>query len=380
MWQITEPLLGLNAIKIEQFGAHPYRAFLAVAFLVSVAQRVVVKFRAYEKIAQLAEGGVSAPEIDPLVALSDSKATISTVVSTLDTISHGEVAADDLLKNWKYKNEGVAILNLLRSLGLISIRAISQRLTVRANSDIATDFLTSMARHLEEDAPFIGAFDDAETNINERYRLRELIRRMEQSRVNWAKFKRRPAAKVARHAKSSLIIIKAIVGGETCILMQWSESWGRRDGDGRTSSNSGYYWFIGGLMEPKDEGNLIKCAVREVSEELGVDAGDVQLIEQPLFMCTDRRVSRRVGLYTEFEYYVFAATLRLSPAVPQFVQPEWTRALSIHSASGEATIPRQMRWRTWMEIKNDPLLQEDASVIVSELEKHLGAVPLQPHA
>jgi hypothetical protein len=46
----------------------------------------------------------------------------------------------------------------------------------------------------------------------------------------------------------------------------------------------------------------------------------------------------------------------------------------------KCAVPRQMEWLTWQGIKGDRLLNEDAGVIVDELEKHLNAVPLQPHA
>jgi 8-oxo-dGTP pyrophosphatase MutT (NUDIX family) len=336
-----------------------------------------VKGRAWEKVALLAVAAKVRPSPDPLVALRDPGIALPATVSMLENIakhSDDSIVAEQVLAGW---DDGAAILVMLRNLGLISITPIAGTVAVRAVSSVAADFLLSMGLHLEERAPFVGAFGDVERNVEERRRLRELIRHMEQNRVDLAKSKGR-SPRVGRDVESALIIIKAEFSGEECILMQWSESWGRRTGDGRATADSGYYWFIGGMMEPADGGSLLRCAAREVGEEVGIDPADVQLFAQALFTHTDVRVSRRVGLYSKLVYHIFGATLRLSPAVSQIIQLKWTRELSVHTPHGVGTIPRQMRWRTWQEIKADPLLRKDAGGIVDELEKHLSEVPLQP--
>jgi 8-oxo-dGTP pyrophosphatase MutT (NUDIX family) len=381
VWGILEPLLGVNAVTPVQMGTHAPLIFAATVILVAVGHRLVIKSRARHQIALYAESAAATPRPEPLLALRFPDAVLESLRCALEKISqhsNESVAVSDLLGEQTRTQEIAAVLAMLRGLGLISVTQIGVTLAVRAVSDVAADFLLSMALHLEERAPFVGIFGEAERNMNERFRVREIIRKTEQNRVALAKVSGR-VARAARRAESALVVIKANFDGEDCVLMQWSESWGRRDGDGRASGDPGYYWFIGGVMESQDEGSFARCATREICEELGVGVGDVQLFAQVLFQRSDVRVSRRVGLYTEYVYHVFAATLRPSPETAKVVQLEWVREMSVHTRGhGPGMIPRQMRWRKWSEIRQDMLLREDAGVIVDELEKHLQAVPLQP--
>lgn len=252
-------------------------------------------------------------------------------------------AADDGLLRYRL----TSVLALLRDLQLVEV---SNDGIVSARADLATYFVRSLGLHLQQQVDLIGGWDEQGHDDVQAQRARSFVRLVEEHRSAT-----QPNPLPVRQATVAIVLIKSITAGEHLYLMQFSRSWGE------------YFWFVGGYLEPNKDSTPVDCAYRELREELAVELPAVISL-QPVAEVSDVRISKRLGLLTDYRYHVFHAVLRSDDAR---VQQLWQREFTLRSSGHQ---DRQNRWMTWDQIEAQPELQANVSPLLNALREK--AAPL----
>jgi 8-oxo-dGTP pyrophosphatase MutT (NUDIX family) len=284
-------------------------------------------------------------------------AVLSALADPSSNVTVGNLARDDSngtgIGSAIPEVQAVAISVLLRDLGLVKI---DERGVPRPVSELASCFLRSMSAHLREELEFIGGWTE-EGRENPRAQVpRRILRSIEERRVESVG---RDRAAPSRVAQSAIALIKAERNGESVYLTQLSDSWGEP-----------YYWFIGGVRETSDR-DILDCLHRELREELNFTRSDVLFAKQ-MRIVFDRRISERLGAFTEYRYEVFFVQLESdSKAVSVLCRP----FPEVETYHGMAKFLRKNKWQTWAELESDPNLRKHALVLLEALKNDVAKLP-----
>jgi 8-oxo-dGTP pyrophosphatase MutT (NUDIX family) len=226
--------------------------------------------------------------------------------------------------------------------GLGIVRSLNGR--SQCVSESAEAFLASLQAHfLDGNARYFGDWSAMKTD--ERHRLAEMLTQWEGYRIRTAP---NGDPRPSRRTKAALALIRADLVGEPRFIMISSPTWER----------SGPWWFPGGAQRSQDSGDLRNTVVREACEELALDPDNIR---QPHSRgrCSERRLSKRVGLFTDYNYEIFAVQLKqLLPAL---------RVVEGRIQTEERL--EHFKWLPWNEILNSPFLSADASCIIDLLRQ-----------
>ncbi|MES2793897.1 MAG: NUDIX domain-containing protein [Planctomycetota bacterium] len=244
------------------------------------------------------------------------------------------------------QHAAIAVVSMLRNLGLFYIDGNG---LVSPVSERAHAFTSCIALSLKEGTHLFGDWSAVGHKNPQSQNLRAILGKAEGFRVT----KLGKHATPTRNARSAIALIKAKHRDGDRFLLQMSHAW----------EPDGYYWFIGGVMDPGDK-NIVECACRELLEELRLERPMIQSVV-PLRTVDDFRISARIGALTSYEYTLCSVVL----------DPSRTRVKEIHRMEHDDEIPvswttgrRQNRWHTWEEILTSPGIRRNASCILKALK------------
>src|SRR5262249_36934460 len=145
-------------------------------------------------------------------------------------------------------------------------------------------------------------------------------------------------------------LIRRDITGVPHFLMLKSDRW----------NSAGAWWFVGGTEEEQDNGSLEKTVRREMREEMCLVDEDILEIKS-LKSVKDLRISKRLGVYTDFEYQIFSVQLsQTSDRVRQFFSP----APKVTVYYAKATREHEFGWLKWDELLQNADLIQDAQPII----------------
>ena len=243
----------------------------------------------------------------------------------------------------------------LQALGLVGISAKG----VRPVSPAADSFLMSLAAHLRDGNESFMADWRSGTNEPAGQHLIELVQSIEEHRIASA-----PGGnpRPARQVRAAIALIRADFGGAPHFLVIKSHTWRRE----------GAWTPVMGGEEYEDGRDLVSTVRREVQEEMKLHRDDIVDVRE-LIAAKDKRVSKRLGLLTEYEYVIFAVQLRQSsPHVREFfvsnpqVLIDYDKAYRIH----------EFAWLTWSDLLKESHLRIEMPTVMEAMEKlHVNMVP-----
>lgn len=286
----------------------------------------------------------SRKQIDDLGATGSARDCANSLHPLLASIASGQkVQGPD-----EARLKASALWCFLRGFGLAQI---DKKGDLAPISERAQLFIKSLSLTAKHGFSFAGDWRAEGSQNAAAIQLGEILGRIENYRIQSSGGIQQ--AESVRTIASSLVIIKAVKGGEAAFLMRWSDAWG------------GYYWFLGGIQDESDVTPDV-CAKREICEELGVPASIIQHLT--LMLCVnDKRVSSRLHFLTTYQYNIFAAGIDESNAASSRIMHEEFEVTK--AAPGGHTIRQKCKWMTWREISSSPELLRDASVILAGLER-----------
>jgi 8-oxo-dGTP pyrophosphatase MutT (NUDIX family) len=226
----------------------------------------------------------------------------------------------------------------------LGVLEISKNGRPKCVSESAEAFLASLQAHfLDGNERYFGDWSATETS--ERPRLAAML-------AEWEEYRRTSAptgdARPSRKARVAVALIRADLADQPRFIMLDNPKWNPK----------GAWWFVGGGPKAHDKGDRSKTVVREACEELALQPAD---IGPPHLRGTasEKRVSRRIGSYTEYFYDVFALQIvRNKPGLFVVEGRVLTEARMEH-----------FRWLTWDEILNSDHLNSHALCIVRLLQQ-----------
>ncbi|MEI8020378.1 MAG: NUDIX hydrolase [Schlesneria sp.] len=239
-----------------------------------------------------------------------------------------------------------AVVGMLRNLGILNVDGND---LVSVVSERAHAFARCIGLSLKDGISLFGDWSAAGAANPENAKMLAIVGKAEEYRGK----KLGASATPSRFARSAIVLLKAKHPDGDRFLLQFSQAWDRE----------GYYWFIGGVMDPSDN-DIIDCAYRELLEELGIERPMIHSLV-PLRKVEDLRISARIGALTFYEYSLFSASLDSSR----------TRIKELHRMQFEEVRPvswtthkRQNRWHTWDEMLSIPGILRHAECIVDALK------------
>lgn len=286
------------------------------------------------------------------------------------SVQEGECSREDLaellssFQNPNFKTrlpEATDSLRPPRSIRLPIARLLSEMGIVHSEpgrvtpvSEAADAFLCSLIAHLKGGNPtFIGDWH-AGSNSSERRSLVETLKKIEEHRLKTEPHHTLPPA---RKVRSGLALIRGDIGRTPHFLMINNDQW----------DHQGAWWFVGGTEEASDKSDLYATVRREVQEETQINGLDIVDVRE-LTSARDRRISERLGVFTEFEFYVFAVQLRQGVADTQklsidnpVVKLDYNGATRIH----------KFTWMKWEDILQNPHLTTYTPKLIDALKSEV---------
>lgn len=249
---------------------------------------------------------------------------------------------------------GVArgIADLLQVLGAVDMTVDEE---IRPESPFAAAFLGSLRAHIVDGVPFFDGWD-AHGNSSEAIAAREVLKALETRRV------RDHGATTSRTAHVVLILIKAHDSdGKPLLLMQHNPRW-----------HSGMWWFIGGITSESVVRNPERAVRDIVRKELALaDPKSYTLGTTPFRrQISDRRISDRLGAFTEYRFTLVPVILNDTDDVKQLyasMEPGCVR--------GSDDRWRCFRWLSWDDIRVDHPVAPDTPELFTTIEKELPYLP-----
>jgi hypothetical protein len=244
------------------------------------------------------------------------------------------------------------VVALFSALGIV--RVSNER--IQCVSAPAEAFLASLRAHLQDgNSNYFGDWSATETT--ERLRLSEML-------GAWEEYRRRSQpegkAQPSRNVNSALALIRADLDDNPRFILLDNPTWRRPaplspPGSGAATS-AHTWWFVGGAQTPQDQNSMRTTVIRETCEEL---AHAPDKIREPQWRgkATERLVSKRVGLYTQFNYDVFA--LQLFEMSDELL---WTKGYVQTFSRKE-----EYKWLTWDEILKSEFLNANAASVIGLL-------------
>jgi 8-oxo-dGTP pyrophosphatase MutT (NUDIX family) len=236
-----------------------------------------------------------------------------------------------------------AALFLLESMGLV---AASDHKFI-AVSQSADSFLTSLCTHLRgHNTTFMG--DWRATTISSE--SRDLVRMVE----GFEAYRIKTDANPARAQRAAIALIRVDFAGIPRFLVIKSPMW----------NHAGAFTLVMGAEKKTDDGGKLQNTVkREVQEEMNLAPQDILYAEE-LNTVNDKRVSKRLGLYTDYTYAIFSVQLLMaSEAVKSFLAAE----PKINIPLQKAIRTHEFDWLTWDELLASPHLIENMPPVVNAL-------------
>lgn len=287
--------------------------------------------------------------IDDLLNDEQLISALSAIYSKLIELDSESVPIEGLLAELS-RSQKNAVLAFLYSFSRLGLITINDNQNIKFVSERASSFLTSSYLSLKKSSIFIGDWTAEGCSNEEAKKMCSILTSVENQRISIQGLNAMPSRKV----QSSIVIVKGTFQGKDRFLMQWSDAWGE-----------GYYWFIGGIREYQDA-SLKACAKRELGEELGLQPAAITSVNL-LGTVQDKRISSRVGAYTEYEYSIYSVAL---DSRNEKVDKIYEEIFTIDSHIAWSQYHRKSRWHTWDEISQDPQLRRDASNILSFIENY----------
>jgi hypothetical protein len=87
---------------------------------------------------------------------------------------------------------------------------------------------------------------------------------------------------------------------------------------------------------------------------------------------SDRRISERLGVLTDYDYQLFYAQLVSDLTTVKALRPSTHKIKTYH---GMAEFIRHNKWQTWRDISIDPQMQGHAAPILTALKQEIGRLP-----
>jgi ADP-ribose pyrophosphatase YjhB (NUDIX family) len=221
-----------------------------------------------------------------------------------------------------------------------------------AVSQSADAFLCSLSAHLvDSNATFIGDWN-AGSHEREAARLTDTIRATEEYRISSSP-QGNPTP--ARQVRAAIALIRADFGGTAKFLAIKSYTWNK----------DGAWTPVMGGEEPQDNEKLSNTIKREIQEEMKVHSEDIVYIQE-LAVAHDKRISKRLGIYSEYTYAIFAAQLAQSSArVRHFFASNPTVAIDY----SKAVRTHEFTWLPWDNLLTSEHLQTNMPTVVDAISK-----------
>jgi ADP-ribose pyrophosphatase YjhB (NUDIX family) len=230
-----------------------------------------------------------------------------------------------------------------------------------AVSEVADAFLCSLLAHLRGgNSTFMGEWK-AGANSSERLKLVAAIRSIEEHRKETA-----PSGHLlpARRVRSGLALIRYDIGGVPHFLMLKNNQW----------NDQGAWWFVGGTEELADGGDLHVTVRREIGEEAKLEESDVVDVRL-LLEAVDRDFSKRLGLFSEFDFSVFAVQLRQTS---DRVKKLFTKDPVVELDYGGAIRKHEFTWMKWEDLVQNPHLIANTPKLLEALKAHVKPSDIPP--
>jgi len=229
---------------------------------------------------------------------------------------------------------------LLRALGVVEFSNGRDECV----SESADAFLASLrASILDGNSQYFGDWSAAKTA--ERSHLVSMLEQWEEYRVRSAPG---GSARPSRKVTAACALIRADLNGEPRFVMLKNPTWNRNNP----------LWFVGGTQKPGDKLNLRRTIIREACEELALRPEDIRS-PQSRGRASDRRISKRFGLFTEYNYEMFAL---------QLVTTNPTLLVVSGRLQTEERV-EEFQWCTWNEILSSDHLNASAPSLIGLLRQ-----------
>lgn len=237
------------------------------------------------------------------------------------------------------------VLSLFVAIGLIKPSARG----FISVSTAADSLIASLIAHLKDaNTNFIGDWSVG-TNDPEYRRLIRLIGATEEHRIANSPL---PNATPAREIRAGIALIRADFKGVSRFLVIKSFTW----------NNEGAWTPVMGAEE-KNDGTLLNTIKREIQEEMKLRPNDV-VDARELTTVNDKRISKRVGLFTLYTYGIFAVQLRQSSSSVQHfftenpqVSIDFSKSVRIH----------HFTWLTWDQLISSQHLAAEMPTVLAAL-------------
>lgn len=230
------------------------------------------------------------------------------------------------------------VTSLFVALGVLEISEKGRPKCVSASAEA---FLASLRAHfLDGNDRYFGDW----SFTNEQPHLAAMLEQWEKYRTGVPDRPHRPA----RKARTALALIRADLAGQPRFIMLENPKWNRE----------GAWWFVGGAPKIRDEGDLRNTVIRETCEELALQPSALGP-PHSRGIALDRRISKRIGLDSDYFYEAFA--LQIVRSKPELLVLEGRVQTEIRM--------EHFRWLSWDEILNSAHLKEHAGCILRLLEQ-----------
>ena len=242
----------------------------------------------------------------------------------------------------------LGVLTLLDAIGVISL----QNNHAQPSSELSDAFLASLRAHLADgNRNYFGDWS-AGSGSPAGHQLKNLLQQWELHRIETA-----PGGegRPCRLARVALALIRVDFRTQPKFLMLKDPMWDPMGG----------WWFVGGIQESHDNNDLRATLTRELCEELGIVTKDI-LAAVPFAVAADRRMSERLGIYTEYRYELFSTQLsQNSPRVRSLLVDAPRISVDHHGSSRM----HEFRWFTWEELSSAEHLVKHTPSIVDALKR-----------
>jgi hypothetical protein len=240
------------------------------------------------------------------------------------------------------------LVMFLQALGLVE----ASQDGFRAVSQAADSFLVSLTAHLRGGNPtFMGDWRSGSNEAQSR-RLTAMVGGFESHRIDTA-----PGgnAHPARNTRAGIALVRADVNAIPHFLVIKSHTW----------TPEGAWTPVMGGEERIDDGDLLNTVTREVCEEMKLRPDDI-LDTRELARTNDRRISKRLGLDTQYEFGIFSVQLRqASPAVRAFLTDNPRVVIDYN----KAVRTHEFTWLTWAELLAQAHLRAEMPTVIQALEQ-----------